>query len=256
MGEKDEAGFPNSSVFVPCEKCGTKEIRYDSQCNASVGFCTPAPGAECEKHAREWVSGLSCSSGLGRYRACKDNCTWESYGVCTTYANPNALDAAPSATADAGANIVSAQFSYQTNPKARRLIGYSNVACPITETTYPETSETGFAYVEVKNPTARTLTIDLWHSTADTQMAVYAGSEIPDERDDSARRACIAGTTASDTCPTALTDKCGGSGQYSTAGIAGVKLAPGASITVWNALKFSPVASTPFTLNVRTTAAQ
>jgi len=256
LGEKQDAGPPNTSITLPCEMCGTKVVRYDAQCNASAGFCTPGPGAQCERNSSQWSSGLSCSTGLGRYRQCKDDCTWQGFGLCTPYVNPNAIALQPLG-ADAGPSVATGTFTWTVAPKARRLIGYGDKACPITEPGFPESTDTGYVYVEIRNPLAQTATVDLWHENGDTEMAVYDGSAIPDETDNAARRACLAGTTAADECPASMAADCAGASRYSTAGIAGVRIAPGASITVWNGLRYSPFGLPgQVTLKVRTVAVE
>lgn len=252
QAEKADAGLPNTQVPVDCEMCGKKVITYDSLCNASVGFCQPAPGAQCEKGAAEWAPGLSCSGDLGRLRTCDTSCKWEDFSDCQTFQNPNKLSIAT--LSDAGSNVVSATFRYVANPKIKRLLGASDITCPITATGNPVSDMTVYAYVEVRNPTAKTAVVSLWHSAGDSQMAVYAGSTIP--ADDAARRACMPGTKASDSCPATMSGLCGQTGMFSTAGVAAVTVPANGSITVYNTLYSTTAGAGPFLLSVRTDSLQ
>jgi hypothetical protein len=248
LGERADAGLPNTQISFDCERCGKKITTYDSNCNSSVGMCQPAVDAECETGTEEWVLGLSCNAPLGRSRTCSNACKWDTASDCSAYANPNRL--AIATLSDAGSNIVSATFTYISNPKIKRLVGVRDLNCPIAEQAFPQGDLTSYAYVEVQNPTSSTAEISLWHTKDDTQMAVYAGSSLP--ASEAERRNCIPGTMANDYCPAALKALCAPAGQGSTAGVASVTIPPNGSITVYNGVYSPFIGSIPFVLNVRT----
>ncbi len=253
-GEKADAGLPNSQVPLDCGMCGVQLIIYDNLCNASIGFCNPTPGAQCERGSIDWAPGLSCAGELGRQRSCDNSCHWDAYSDCQTFQNPaNMTIAGP---ADAGVNIATGTFKYAINPKHKRLLNGSDTSCPIVATGLPVADTTGYAYVAVKNPFPHAATVSLWHSALDTQIAVYAGGDIP--ADDVARRACITGTKASEKCPTTMTAQCGtiATGNSSTAGVTSVKIPANGTITVYNALSLTTGVAGPFTLSVRTDSLQ
>lgn len=247
LGEKPDAGLPNTTISLPCKMCGTRKLTYDSQCNPTVGFCEPSANAECEVGQGEWVQGLSCTGGLGRYRSCRTDCTWEPYSDCTSYVNANRLVIAPST--NGMSNTVSGTFPFDDGARGKRLINSSDETCPLG-TSYPSSSMVKFGYVEVVNRTAQTATLSIWNGGEDTQMAAYAGSTIP--TDDAARRACLPGTKATDSCPTSLAAQCNGPAQTSTAGITGVKVGPNSSATVYTGMYSTSSSVAEYKLFVRT----
>jgi hypothetical protein len=259
IGEKPDAGLPGTVVRRACKMCGTQTIHYDSQCNATVGFCEPSLTAECEAGETEWVQGLSCSTGQYRTRSCKADCSWDDFGSCTKLGAGSVI-VAPSVVSaqDAGTSAASkGTFALQTKPSQTALIGYGTQTCPLSSY-YPTTDATAYAYVEVQNPMDRAIVVDLWHSSGDTQMAVYAGTTVPDPFSVDERRLCKAGTSVTDRCTDSLSKDCNGSPtQVSTAGLAGIEIPAKSSIVVWNALSRMPSTGgslDPLTLNVRTTA--
>ena len=186
-----DACVPGTMTTEACGNCGTRQKACQMDCSYAVGACTGQPVNSCPPGAIDFEDGLSCAVG-GRQRTCSNTCTYGAFGGCITHGAAGKL----TIPATAG-STTSGEFTLALSQTTKRL---DTGDCPTTVTA----TSTAYQYIELDNPTAKTITVSVWSGKSahagsvviDTIMGSYAGATVPST--DAARRACV--NTVNDTC--------------------------------------------------------
>jgi hypothetical protein len=243
-GQVEGGCMPGTVEEVPCGDCGTQKRTCNQYCAWSTSTCQNQPPNHCTPGSVELLS-AGCPANEYRTKTCKADCTWDNVTACSE--PPTFVNAPP-----APGGVASTIAILKSTKTIGRLGGTcgSSVSISMTDTPY--------AYVEVRNPNPKAVTVSIYNSQAtpsspiiDTIMAAYDGATIPTT--DTQRKNCIKGVGDSST--TALT---GDSNWASLDGTRAVTIAPGASVQVYFAAYQAYSSSNPskttglVKLNVRT----
>ncbi|MDB4941678.1 MAG: hypothetical protein JWP97_1212 [Labilithrix sp.] len=198
-----------------CGNCGTQT------CNNSCGFgaCTGQPPMSCSPGNVELVA-ASCPAGQYRSKTCKADCTYDNVSL-TCQAPPNYITV-PAAVGGVNSSVITLSATQNTP----RISG----TCPSATIS---TTSTPYNYMEVRNSTAKAVTVSIYQSQApggpipDTIIAAYAGNTAPTT--DAARKACLKGVN--DFGTTALTGD-GNFGSLTTTNV--VPIPAGGSVMVYS----------------------
>jgi hypothetical protein len=245
-GQVEGGCMPGTVEEVPCGNCGTQKRTCNQYCAWSTSACQNQPPNHCTPGSMELLS-AGCPADTYRTKTCKADCTWEP--ATLTCAGPPTFVNAPPTPGSVNSTIAIL--------KSTQTIGRLGGTCPSATIS---TTETPYAYVEVRNPNPKAVTVSIYNSQAtatspiiDTVMAAYAGAAIPTT--DAQRKNCLKGV--GDYGTTALT---GDDDWASLDGTRAVTIAPGASVQVYFAAYASYSSSNPskttglVKLNVRTEA--
>lgn len=239
---------PGTQEEVPCGDCGTLKRTCSKYCSWSTTSCQNEPPQHCTPGAVELVS-AGCPADKYRQKTCKATCTWDNISV-TCSEPPSFVLVAPT---------VGSTTSTIAVLRAAQTTGRLSLSCPGANIL--SSPVTPYAYVEVRNPNPKAVTVSIFNSQAtpsspviDTVMAAYEGATIPST--DAQRKNCIKGVA--DDGDTVLT---GDSNFASLDGTAGAVTIPaGGSVQVYFAAYYAYDASTPtkstgmLKLNVKTEA--
>ncbi len=241
-----DACLPGAALpDTACGNCGTAKPFCQPDCHLSDPTCIEPVFngvAACHPGDSEFKLGASCTGvNEGRSHACQVDCQWGGFGACSL-PPPNK----DSLTIGAVGNTVTAKFMME----ATLLLSTPNSGkCPTTlDPQQPLIS----SYVEVKNATAKTAVISVWHGNGGgyfffSYMAAYASPYAHVLLDDAFREKCVG--KVKDFCNTAPCGPSGLAGLVLGDGNA-LTLAPGASVTIYSGTDAST--SKPFNLNVKT----
>lgn len=213
--------IPGTTENEACGNCGTRARTCTKYCAWTAGACTGEPVNSCSPTAQDYTSAGCPTAGTLRTRACNGVCSWSSWSPTC-----GGLDFKLVAPATVGESV-SGIFPLRAQVSGKRMSG----TCPngyfSTTTNHP------YAYVEVVNPTATTLTLSAWNTLAqtggpiiDTLMTWYPGNVKP--ADEAARKMCAKG----------VADSCGTlpCGDYKWAGLTAtnaITIAPSGSVLVY-----------------------
>jgi hypothetical protein len=249
FGEVAGGCSPGAIEDIPCGTCGRQTRRCNTACEFVVSDCRPGPADPCTPGALDFTSD-GCPTGQVRERVCDVFCTYSPFNASCTpeIGGPVGVVARASALNSTIVELTSGQVLPRLVP---------GTSCPSAQI---GTKQTPYAYVEVKNPSDKTVRVSIFNSAVpgsvaiDTLLAAYAGSAVP--ATDAARQACVSGV--GDVGTVALT----GDPQFASLdGESAVTLAPSSSVMVYVAslVPFSviqdgdhPLASTRVRLDVRT----
>jgi hypothetical protein len=239
---------PGTSVTEACGNCGTVTKTCTQYCAYSAGACMGQPANSCVPGSIDYTT-AGCGVSTYRNRTCGATCTYGSYSAtCTEPVNPNKMTISGTLN-----GVVTAQWALTATQVGKKVSGTCGVGSVSTTATYP------WQAVEVKNPTALTATISVYHSGTgkplDTLIWVYKKTLPPN--DDASLGACDFG--AADSCITG--DPCGNAtatpsgSSLDWAGLENVTIPPGGKVLVYSAGYGSTVLGN-FNLNLKTTKLQ
>ncbi len=181
-GQVVDGCMPGTVEEVACGNCGKQKRTCNAYCGwTNNGTCTGQPTNSCTPGSVELL-GAGCGSNLYRQKSCKADCTWDNISA-TCFAPPTFVNAPPTV---GGVNSTVAILS-STQTIARAGTG----TCPVTIST----SVTPYAYIEVRNPNPKAITVSVYNSQApggpviDTVMVGYSGSNVP--ATEAARKNCV-----------------------------------------------------------------
>ncbi len=211
-----------------CGNCGTQTCTQ----YCGWGSCMGQPVGGCLAGVVD-LSAAGCPvAATYRVRTCKADCSWNSFSL-TCDSAPTSVDIAP-----AVGGVASSFITLGADLVLPRLSGTCPMFASVT------TLVTPYNYFEVRNPTAKTATVSIYHTQAPgggvpkTTLASYDGASIP--ADDTQRKACVKGVSTFGV--TALT---GNSNLASLTASTAVTIAPGASVLVYSAQYYELDASNP-----------
>jgi hypothetical protein len=236
---------PGTTVNEACGNCGTVTKTCTQYCAYSAGACTGQPANSCVPGTVDYTT-AGCGVSTYRNRSCGATCTYGSYSAtCEEPINANKM------TISGAVNgVVTAQWTLAATQVGKKVSGTCGVGSVSSTATYP------WVAVEVKNPTAQTATIQVYHSGTgnplDTLIWIYKKTLPPN---DTTLGMCDFG--AADSCITG--DPCGntaaGGSTLDWAGVDNVTIPPGGKILVYSAGYGSSEVG-PFNLNLKTTKLQ
>jgi len=213
--------IPGSTVTESCGNCGKQTKTCTKYCAYTVSACTGQPVNSCTPGGVELSTAGCTVADTYRQRSCKETCTWDSFS--TTCSPPPTFLAVPPTVGQANSSLI----TLSATQTVARLSG----SCPNGSI---NTSITPYNYFEIRNTTAKTATVSIYHSQAtggpilDTVIAAYTGATPPST--DAERKACLKGV--GDFGTTALT----GDGSFaSLTNTSAVVIPPGGSVTVYSA---------------------
>jgi hypothetical protein len=219
--EVDGGCNPGSTAIEACGNCGTHTRVCNKSCMWQPGVCQGQPVDSCTPSVSDYTT-AGCLDGGTRARKCKDTCTWTDFSLTC-----HPLDFELVAAATAGAEV-SGIYPLRASLTDKRLTGSCTSGYLSTTTTHP------YVYVELVNPSDKTLTVSVWNTQApnngpliDTLMAAYPGSARPTTDDQ--RKACQKGI--GDYCPTGL--PCGSTQWAGLTGATAVTIPAGGSTLIW-----------------------
>lgn len=221
---------PGATGTEACGNCGTLNKTCSNFCSWTVTACGGEPVDSCTPGAVDLVTAGCSTPDTYRQRSCQAACTWTNFTTACEAAPTFLL--VPPTVGSTNSTIVSLK-STQTNG---RLSG----TCP---TGTINSTITPYNYFEVRNPTAKTAVVNIYHSQApggaviDTVIAAYAGATPPA---DAARATCVKGVN--DYGTTALV---GDPDFASLDGASAVSIPPGGSVTVYSAAYYTFNATDP-----------
>jgi len=154
---------PGTMQTVACGNCGTKTQTCNQYCGWGSATCMGEPTNSCSPGGYEYTA-AGCPMNQYRKRDCQQTCTWTNYAACAEPVNSNIL--AISGTVNGTASGV---YALTTTQQAKRGSGYGcgTSAYIGTSTNYPTN------LVEIRNNTAKTATIDIGGSGANSMDVVY-----------------------------------------------------------------------------------
>jgi hypothetical protein len=212
---------PGTQETVACGNCGTQVRTCNAFCGWSSTSCQGQPPQSCSPNTVE-LDGQTCQDNTYRQRSCSASCTWGNYSA-QCEAPPSSL-VVPNSVGG-----LTHTFVTLTEDQTAPLLSDSDKTCPITTFS---TDTVPYAYVEVKNPGPKAVTVSIFTSQPsgaselDTFLAVYQGATIPTT--DAARKACKG--YAKDYGNSTLT---GGWEYASLDGSSAVTIAPNSSVQVY-----------------------
>lgn len=214
--------LPGATENESCGNCGTRVRTCNKYCGWTAGTCTGEPPNACSPTANDWTSAGCGIAGTVRTRQCGATCAWSSFSSCV--ALDFELTVAGTATGE-----VSAIYPLRASIAGTRIGGTCGSNYFSTTTNHP------YVYVELKNPTASTLTMSAWNAAAPnagqniaTAMTVYAGTTKP--ADDTARKACV--KTVSTYCSTTAVP-CGWSSFAALTGTNAFSIPPNGAVLLF-----------------------
>lgn len=235
-GEVVDGCMPGTTRTSACGLCGTKSEICQNNCQWASGTCMGEPVGACPpgdvKYTtagcteantfRKQVCGTTCQFGAPEPPPCKPKDT--SVSISTT---------------TGGTVSFSGELSKLTD-QIPRITG----TCPVTLSS----TNTSYAYIEVKNPTAQVAKVEIYFDAPtagtdiDTVVTTYPGSTIPTG---AARTACT--NLVNDICSTS---PCTGSWS-GLVGANAVSIPAGTSIIVYHGA-YSSSSTGPFVMFVKT----
>lgn len=221
VGELVDGCIPGTSENETCGNCGTRVRTCNKYCAWTAGTCTGEPPNACTPTANDWTSAGCTTANTVRVRQCGATCSWSSFSSCA------ALDFELTVPANAG-ETASAIYPLRATIADKRITGTCGSNYFSTTTNHP------YVYVELKNPTASTLTMSAWNAAApngqniSTVMTVYASTTKP--ADETARKACV--KTVSTYCSTS-TVPCGWSSFAALTGTNAFTIPPSGSVLLF-----------------------
>ncbi len=220
--EVDGGCVPGTTSTESCGNCGTRTIVCNKFCGWQAGACQNEPPNSCVPTAHDYTAAGCVDEGTFRERECTNACTWTSYALTC-----DALDFELVVSSTAKAEV-SGIFPLKASLVDKRITGSCPSASLSTTTNHP------YAYVELVNPSDKTLTVSVWNAQAtstgpiiDTVMAAYAGNVRPST--DQERKACSKGV--GDICPSGL--PCGSTQWAGLTGTSAVRVPAFGSALVW-----------------------
>jgi hypothetical protein len=234
-----------SKTYTPttCGNCGTMQQVCGFDCHFETGFDCTEPVGACHPTDVKFVLGASCTTaGQGRAYTCSPTCVFGSPSACEAPPpNPNTLTISSTV-----GSAVTANFSLTATSTTTKIDG----TCPADLDTSDD--PTPFIDIAIVNPTARTVTVDVWDGPSsggadmDTIMAWYPSPVFPPAD----MTAC---TSASDDCTGTDCANTGSHTGWSALSGAGnsVSIPPGGTITVYVGGYLSNTTGT-FTLHAKT----
>jgi len=174
---------------VACGNCGTQKKVCTTLCTWNTTGCSQSTNA-CKAGVLEYTTVGCPTANTYRQRTCQALCSWGSYTTCTSPANDLVLDinGVVGQTAALGITLAATQMATGiptggTCPAASLLAG-----------AYP------YAYVEIKNGTAKQATVAVYTSVPAGGTSIYpilAGYKVPFvPGDDVARLLCAYGPSS------------------------------------------------------------
>jgi hypothetical protein len=246
VNEIADGCIPNTTENESCGNCGTRVRTCNKYCAWTAGTCTGEPPNACSPTANDWTAAGCGTAGTYRTRQCSATCAWSSFSSCA------ALDFELTVAANAN-ETVSAIYPLRGTIASTRIGGTCGSNYFSTTTNHP------YVYVELKNPTASTLTMSAWNAAPpsgtqiSTAMTVYASTTRP--ADETARKACV--KTVSTYCSTS-TLPCGWSSFAALTGTNAFTIPPNGAILLffqsYYAVGGSSASEGDVTLVVRTDA--
>lgn len=241
---------PGTVVNEDCGNCGKVTKTCTQYCAYSAGACMGQPTPSCVPGTVTYTN-AGCAAATYRSQTCLPTCSLGS--VSATCAEPvNANKMTISATVG---GVVTAPWALVASQVGKKVSGSCSGAASVSSTaTYP------YVAVEVKNPTAQSATIQVYHTGTgnplDTLVWVYNTALPP--MNDAALGACTYG--ASDSCSVTIagnSDPCGntagGGSSLDWAGVDNVVIPAGGKVLVYSS-GYGTSELGPFNLNLRTKA--
>jgi|GEM_PF-1011102 len=244
-GEIAGGCVPGTTVSEPCGDCGTRVRTCLDSCTFSNAQCKGQPLGHCTPGSIDLRSAGCAAPGTYRARACKADCSYDSYGACA--APPTSVLVAPTL-----GGVSSTIVAFKPTKTMPLLFG----VCP--NAAADGSIDTPFEYVQVKNTLAKAAKLTIWNSVSpggvqlDTKLVAYAGAVAPTTAP--ARASCIASSAFGHPLLT---------GEVLTASLDlqnAVTVPAGGTVTVYVAMDVSFDANNPahanglVKLNVRTEA--
>lgn len=243
---KELAGgcIPGTTSTESCGNCGTRQKSCSQYCAFTTTACAGEPANSCVPTSIGLTSAGCADPNTYHQRTCSAICVPSSFSL-TCDAAPTTLEVPPTI------GSVSSTITYLSEAQvAPRMLG----TCPAGALS--TIISTPYVYLSVHNPTAKTAVVSVYNSMAPggavvkTVLASY-GATVP--ADDTARKACVKGTSSFGTA--ALT----GNSSFASLDLTrAVTLAPNETAVVYVAAYNAFVAATPalstgkVMLNVRT----
>lgn len=249
-GELAGGCVPGAVVNEDCGNCGKVTKTCTQFCAYTSGACTGQPMPSCVPGTVTYTN-AGCAAATYRSQTCLPTCTLGS--VSATCAEPvNANKMTISATVG---GVVTAPWTLAASQVGKKVSGSCGGAASVSSTAnYP------YVAVEVKNPTAQSATVQMYHSGTgnplDTLIWVYSVTLPPTT--DAQLGACNFGS--SDACSVTIAgnaDPCGntagGGSSLDWAGVDNVVIPAGGKVLVYSS-GYGTSELGPFNLNLRTKA--
>jgi hypothetical protein len=196
-GEVPNGCAPGTTEYMACGMCGQKKRECTSTCTWITGICGNEPLNACEPGLVEYSDGLSCSAGTGRTRECSkpsttttdggvsdggvSGCTWSPYS--STCVAPITSLVAPATVGEKVGGVFSTREKLEYIYENYSILEAGAKLCKQYTTSYkiPGT------YVQVTNPSTKTVTVSVWASeskagtlaNADVTLAAFPGATPP-----------------------------------------------------------------------------
>jgi hypothetical protein len=241
---------PGTVVTEDCGNCGKVTKTCTQYCAYSAGACTGQPANSCVPGTVDYTS-AGCAASTYRNRTCAATCTYGSYSAaCTEPVNANKMTISGTV-----GGVVTAQWTLAATQVGKKVSGSCGGGASVSSTaTYP------WVAVEVKNATAQSATVQVYHSGSgsplDTLIWVY--NAILPPATDAMLTACNYGS--SDSCSVTIagnSDPCGntagGGSSLDWAGVDNVVIPAGGKVLVYSA-GYGSTELGNFNLNLRTKA--
>lgn len=222
VNEIADGCIPGTTENESCGNCGTRVRTCNKYCAWTAGTCTGEPPNACSPTANDWTAAGCTTPNTVRTRQCGATCAWSTFSSCAD------RDFELTVAANAGESV-SAIYPLRATLADKRMTGTCGSNYFSTTTDHP------YVYVELKNPTASTLTMSAWNAAApnggqniSTVMTVYASTTRP--ADETARKACV--KTVSTYCST-TTLPCGWSSFAALTGTNAFTIPPNGAVLLF-----------------------
>ncbi len=243
-GQVVDGCMPGDTRMSDCGLCGKKSEICQNNCQWASGTCMGEPAGACKPGDSKFTTAGCTVANTYRQQVCAATCQ---YGAPSDPpCKPKTAFCGDGSDATIIATTAGGQVSHNdTLSPATMQIPRITGSCPTTL----GTTNTSYAYMRVKNPTAMVAKVEIWFdkpaggTNIDTVATTYPECVIPPDD----RKACT--NTVNDTC-TGTGSPCV-SGWAGLVGTNAVTIPAGGTITVYHAAYFSSD-SGPFVMNVRT----
>ncbi len=232
-GELEGGCVPGTTDNEACGNCGTRVRTCNKYCAWTAGQCTGEPADSCSPTSNDYTTAGCPTVGTYRQRECGSTCKWSPLSSC----QPLAF------RLTAGANA--GETTSEIYP-LRALVADKRMTGTCGSNTFSTTTNHPYVYVEVANPTDKTLTMSAWNTHATnggpsvaTVMTVYPGTTKPG--DEAARKTCA--KTVATYCPTGL--PCGYSSFAGLTGTNAFTIPPLGSVLVFFQSYYAPGGTQP-----------
>jgi hypothetical protein len=233
---------PGTTVQEDCGNCGKVTKTCTQYCAYTSGTCTGQPANSCVPGTVDYTT-AGCGVSTYRNRTCGAACTYSGYSAtCEEPINANKMTISGTV-----GSVVSAPWVLAATQVGKKVTGTCGSSASASSA-----ADLPYVAVEVKNPTAQTATIQVYHTGTgtplDTLIWIYKKTLPPN---DATLSACDFGSADSCISGDPCGNTAGGGSSLDWAGVDNVVIPAGGKILVYSAAYSSGEVGN-FNLNLKT----